>query len=158
MQISRDHLKKVARGLLYVLDRENIDTLNDLERRMGERFLLHESIQDFVLLTRTSSNHGTFAYTVSYIMPNTGTPLELKINPQLEYSNIFLKTVEEIEGYTPFILDGFGNLIQEKVIRPLDLALVRNEIENLGNYASTRIQIERQPSVFPFNFPFKNVY
>ena len=67
---------------------------------------------------------------MSYIKEGLGIPIEIRLNPQLSYSKIFLKVEEEIDGYEPFKKDAFGNVMQEKTFR-YEFSLVKDELNRL---------------------------
>ncbi len=130
MKIDAQEIKQMAKKFLSVLDREGIQTNEDLEEKLGKNFTLENS-QDFISIVSRPSNCETIAYTISYTRPGTGIPIELEINEQLNYSQIILKAQEKLEGYSHFHSDQFNNLVQNKVIGSSNFSLVREGLSDL---------------------------
>lgn len=132
MKITKTELRKIAGNFLGLLERENLRTTNDLEARLGERFLINEEAQDFVSITLRPSNLSTQAYIISYIRSQSGIPVELKVNPILDYTQVILKAQDSLEGYSQFGFDAFGNIQQNKVLTSSNFSLAREELRELS--------------------------
>ena len=65
------------------------------------------------------------------IVAGVGIPLEIRINPSLDYTKIILKNKKRIEGYDEFSKDHFGNLIQIRYLDKVDFSLLKSELERL---------------------------
>ncbi|MEK6906585.1 MAG: hypothetical protein AABW81_03115 [Nanoarchaeota archaeon] len=118
MKISSTDLKKISREFLTVLEAENIQTVGDLDSRVGTSVLINDSekYKSHVSFARKDSIHDTFAYVVSYNSPDYGMALEVKINTALKYSKVILKLDGVLNGYKPYFTDRIGNRFQMKRI------------------------------------------
>ncbi len=122
-------IRQVSSELLKTLEKEKVATEEDLERMMGQTIALKENnIVDF---QKIPSNFGTMAYTVSYIRPKSGIPLELKINTELDYSQVILKAQTKLEQYKPFTRDGYGNIVQNRLFMPGNFNSAKEELKRL---------------------------
>ena len=131
MEISSSEIRNIASMFLGILDRENITSTKRLEESLEREYTLDQS-QDIVTITLRPSNLGTSAYTISYTRSGTGIPIEIKVNPSLKYSQVILKSQEEVKGYYPFGMDIFNNIIQNKVIESSEFERVREELHKLS--------------------------
>lgn len=93
---------------------------------------LGDTKKDFVSFEMRPSNYFTTAYTISYIRHGTGIPIEVRVNFDLEYYTIIIKSKEKIKSYIPFSEDFFGNIIQSKTVPLKDLKYVKKELKNLS--------------------------
>ncbi len=132
MKINKQELEKIARLLSSILEKEGIHSVNDLEGKIGGTYFVEENAGDYIEIILLPSKSSTVAYTINYIRPKRGVPIEVKINKSLNYSTIMLKCEEKIEGYEPFWLDPFRNMMQSKDIRSTDFQDVLNELKKLG--------------------------
>ncbi len=80
---------------------------------MGKSFSTPEG---FIQLESRPSTKGSLAITISYIIDGKGIPIEIRLNPEQDYSLFFVKSKEEIESYNPELVDPLGNVIQSKKI------------------------------------------
>lgn len=131
MLISKLHLKKYIENFLEVLNRENILSIFDIEKKLNERFEVQEDSTHFVSIGLIPSNLGTGAYTISYNVTLVGIPVEIKLNQELRYSMIIVKSSEEIYGYSIFAQDPNKNLVQNKVMDTTDLTKIKKELEDI---------------------------
>ncbi len=134
MIIDYEKLQFSAEKLLEIFERNKISTVSDLEQVLDEKFIVDTHPSDFVMVELRPSNKGTFACTVSYIAPSYGIPIELKINSELNYSQIFIKTKDMVDGYILFeygAIDEFQNLRQYKRLETTDLTELIKEIKKL---------------------------
>jgi|SRR3989344_1795984 len=130
MKISLEELSKIAENFLNLMKKEGIEKTDDLEKRIGTTIKLEKS-QDFIVITTRPSNYGTLAHTISYHRPDLGIPLELKINNQLGYSQIFIKLEKKLRNYNTFSLDRYNNFMQNKLIKPLHFLEIIEELEKI---------------------------
>jgi hypothetical protein len=83
---------------------------------------------------RPSSNSSMgigMALTISYIVKDVGIPLEVRLNRDENYTRIILKSNREIKSYECFYTDPYGNIYQDKIIRPANITLLQKELESL---------------------------
>lgn len=138
MKISRQKLSEVCRIFLEVLDKEGIANLEGLEALAGQATPIDGKPQDYLIVEWRPSNLGTRAIDASYVIQHErgklggGIPLSVKVNRELNYSQLIIKTPSELPGYAPFFQDQFGNLAQARVIRTTDLDKIRKEIKDLS--------------------------
>ncbi len=130
MKISFKDLGKIAGNFLYLMEKEGIEKTEDLEKRIGTTIKLEKS-EDFVLITTRPSNHNTLAYTISYHCPSLGIPLELKINKEKEYSQVFIKSGKELKNYKTFHFDSYQNYMQNKICMTSNFSNLKKELEKL---------------------------
>ena len=125
-------LRQIAGSILDFLVKENIDSIKSLEKRLGESFAIKR--QDHVIqIELRPSESGSEAYTISYIMPRGGIPIEIRINLNFNYSKIIVKTNSGLNDYTPVIYDYFGNIIQDKRIDDCSILEIKKELEKLAS-------------------------
>jgi len=129
MEIPLGTLKEIARIFLSVLEQEKINFREDLEERLRTSVILNDST--LISIESRPSNNNTFCYTLSYTIEKVGIPIELRINPLLNYTMIILKAQERIDGYEQFALDSHSNIVQSKLIKSSDFSVVRKELENI---------------------------
>ncbi len=132
MKISLEDLGKIAGNFLYLIEKEGIEKTDDLEKRIGTTIKLEKS-EDFVIITTRPSNHNTLAYTIAYHCPSLGIPLELKINKEKEYSQVFIKSGKELKSYKTFHFDMYDNFMQNKIFQSSDFSMIKKELERLKN-------------------------
>ncbi len=133
MLINREELKRNAENLLNILEEQKVYSVADLNRLLKKRVQVGAS--DFVEFSLRPSNFRTRAYTISYIVPYIqGISLEIKINPRLNYSQIIIKSENEIGDYKSFSYDDFGNLILNKKLETTEVREIKKEIERLRDY------------------------
>ena len=131
MKISKEELGRTSKGLIDFLDENNLNSVRDIEKLLGRRFVVNKKL-DYVNIELRPSNFGTSAHTISYIVPYLqGIPLEIKINQVLSYSQLIIKAYEEIDGYMPFSTDIFDNIIQARRIEGADMNSIRSELKNI---------------------------
>ena len=128
--ITQGKLKEIAKSVLDFLEKENIDTIGSLFSRLGESFNIKES-DHIIQIESRSSESGSEAYTISYIAPKAGIPIEIRMNPNFNYSKIIVKTKPKLIGYIPIISDYFGNFIQHKRIGCCSILEIKKELEKL---------------------------
>lgn len=106
-----------------------IASLEDLDRALGST--QPAAPGEHVEFEKRPSNHGTLAYTVSYVVPGTGIPVEFKINPHMGSAKIILKMESQRPGYKQFMIDPYQNIIQLKELTPATIGIVKQELERL---------------------------
>ena len=77
------------------------------------------------------SRKTTQAHTISYIVRDSGIPMELRVNYEIGYSTITVKLEEELAGYSLFAQDPSENMIQNKKREGTNLDLIREDLERL---------------------------
>ncbi len=130
MKISLEELSKIAGNFLYLLEKEGIEKTDDLEKRIGTTIKLEKS-NDFIVITTRPSNYSTLAYTISYHRSELGIPFELKINKQLGYSHVFIKSEEELKDYTTFHFDYYNNYMQNRIFKSSEFSEVKEELKRI---------------------------
>jgi len=128
--ITQEKLKEIAKSVLDFLEKENIDSIGSLFSRLGESFNIKGKDHIIQIELRPSTSE-TEAYTISYIAPRGGIPIEIRMNPDFNYSRIFVKTESELDNYIPVSSDYFGNIIQDKKIDGCSILTIKKELEKL---------------------------
>jgi len=128
--ITQKKLGQIARNVLDFLEREDINSIKSLEKRLGESFDVKRE-DHIIQIELRPSESGSKAYTISYIMPRGGIPIEIRMNPDFNYSKIIVKTKPKLTDYIPLIFDYFGNIIQDKSIESCSILEIKKELEKL---------------------------
>lgn len=128
--ITQEKLKEIAKSVLDLLERESIDSIGSVFSRLGESFKIKGENHRIQIESR-SSKSGTGAHTISYIIPGGGIPIEIRLNPDFNYSKIIVKTESKLNGYTFFNSDCFGNILQDKVMGRYSISGIKKELEKL---------------------------
>ena len=136
MLFSLNDIGRMAHSFLEVFSQKGIFSTPKVDTYLGEKIPALPTA-NYIEFSLGDSNQGTKTYRIEYIThPDFYTPLTLRINPDLNYSMIILKAEEIINGYTPFVTDIFGNIIQDKRIPSSDLEDALREIELLRKLSS----------------------
>lgn len=135
MLITLNELGRMAASFLEVLSKSGIDTTPKVDVHLGEKIPALPT-QDYLEFSLGDSNEGTKAYRIEYVSQGIGTPLTLRINPDLNYARIILKAGEILPGYMLFAKDEFGNFVQDKRIASAILKDSLKEIELLRKLSS----------------------
>lgn len=98
---------------------------------MNQTFLIDENTKEHIQIHLRPSEPGTQAYTITYMIPDRGIGLEVKINKELGYSKIIFKGNFTLPDYNPFARDVFGNIAQNKKLDYTDISQIRTELEKL---------------------------
>ena len=114
MKITTEKFRKIASNLLGLLDREEINSIEDLEKKIGRKYDI--SSGEYIELFMRPSNSETFAHIISYIWEGSGIPIEARINTKLGYLQMIIKLQENIQNYAPFTEDPYGNIVQNRKI------------------------------------------
>ena len=112
------------------LEREDISSIGSLFSRLGESFNI-KGEDHIIQIESRPSESGTEAYTISYIIPDGGIPIEIRMNPDFNYSKIIVKTKSRLNDYASFISDYFGNIIQNKKMNGCSISGIKRELEKL---------------------------
>jgi len=126
--ITREDLRKYSLEMLEVLRRERITSYGELEEKLGQSF---DASEGKIQLEVRPSGPGSSAYAISYIIYGKGIPIEIRMDNVGRYSKITLKAENKIEGYSAFIHDIFGNLMQDKRFE-FSFNRIREELEKIS--------------------------
>lgn len=141
-KITKEELRGYICNFVTFLDEkiESFDDLNNLNRMLtkkpNEKFYLFDDSEGEhnVEVSIRPSEMNTKAFTVSYVTPKKGIPIEFKINDQLKYSMIIAKGDFSIDGYSPFganVKDIYGNIPQYKRLDSIDVKDINSELNAL---------------------------
>ncbi|UZE94062.1 MAG: hypothetical protein IB618_00605 [Candidatus Pacearchaeota archaeon] len=131
MIITEPYFKKIIRNFLTFLEKENISYVADLEQRLDKKFSIDKNPGEYIAIEMRPSNFDTKAYTISYIIPNKGIPIEIKINKALGYSQIIIKRDRVLPSYSLFHIDIFGNMAQNKELKITKISEIKEELKRL---------------------------
>ncbi len=136
MKITHKELRKIAANILSLINKDKIDSADYLEEKLRSSPIIDIDMahSEFVSISKRPSEEGTFAYTLSYIIPSSGIPMEIRINPTLNYTRLIIKDQELVDGYQKFAIDFFDNKVQYLTIEGSDLPFLKIELERLGAY------------------------
>ena len=122
------------------MDEAGVTDVESLADRLGNKISIPGREREFVELSLRSSNLRTLALDASYIIypaadgsVGGGIPLDVKVNPTLNYSQFFVKADSAIRGYNKIDRDVFGNHIQELSVEPAEWRVVRVVVKELSN-------------------------
>ena len=135
MKITLKDLGKFAAEFLHVLERENINSTQGLEKRAqgrGQEFTIN--VQDSLIIMLRPSQEMTFAYAMSYVVQGAGAPIELRINRELDYTKSTIKFAGTIPGYSRFAKDEFDNIIQDTLWMGSELSKSIEHLRELKSY------------------------
>ena len=139
MKITPKDIGKFATEFLHVLERENINSSGALEKRIqggGQEFTIN--VQESLVIMLRPSQKGTLTCTMSYIVQGVGTPIELKINNELDYTKSIIKSIKIIPEYLEFAKDEFGNMIQITSWEGSELSKSIEHLRKLESYGGNR--------------------
>lgn len=131
MTFSLSQVGVIARRLLSYAEEQGIRTSDDVVRATPSFVRRGADALEFSL---RPSEGGSRAYTLSYISPGKGIPLEVRMNRTLGYSQVIMKADQVVEGYTPFSSDGRGAIHQARVFDSSEWNVVRDELERLETF------------------------
>ena len=133
MIITIQRFRECAKNLLDFFRENNILKLDDMGKFFGKgKIPVDDKRDDAVEINFRPSEAGTYAYDIAYLTDSNGIPINVKLNPHLNYTKMFIKLCEQVKGYVLFNVDAFGNMMQEKRISSSDFDLARQEIERLS--------------------------
>jgi hypothetical protein len=134
MRYTKQDIGRIASAFLNELEHQGINTFDDLTPRIGRRFPMQGSNNEYLFISRRSSAHGTFTLKCSYIVePKRGIPLDLSVNRTMGVSEIFLKATEKLNGFQTFTEDPFGNYVQCKPIVPPNFEDIKGTLRELSS-------------------------
>ena len=139
MKITPPTLKKIITNLLAVID---VEGLSDevVAQRVGDIIKVGQERGDFVEIgSRKTYLQYPASFFLSYMIPDHGVPVEIRLNPDLRYTVIIVKCRSRIRDYSPLFpklkdpvnMDGYGNLRQFKKLDKSSLELAKKELEHL---------------------------
>jgi hypothetical protein len=138
MEIYFEQLRIYASSLVVCLNDNHLVNTSDLEGFLGRRLFIPEK-REFVLVHKSPSNSGTWAYKLSYTLTNPQMiPLEVVLNHSMGYGQVFAKCRQHIVGYAPFAWDISGNGVQSRPFNPADLSLAKLALADLSNVENDR--------------------
>jgi hypothetical protein len=109
-----EKLKEIAGSILYLLEKEKINSIENLKERLGKSFGVKWTNHRIKIEPRTFEL-GT-EYTIKYIIPNREIPIEIRINPNCNYSNLIINNdwvhMLLFGGSIPRIKEELENLYQ----------------------------------------------
>ena len=130
--ITKEEIGKYSSQILELLERERINSIERLEKRLGESFEVQDGI---VKLEKRPSGLGPIptglANTISYIVQGKGIPIEIRLNSKDNYVFMIVKSSSELEDYSKDFYDEIGNIIQSKKFR-LSFDKVWEELNRLS--------------------------
>lgn len=131
-KIDREDIRRYSGEILRIMDEKTINSLRDLRNNVGEYSL--KKFGRRIVIEPRPSKLDTWAHTISYVINGVGIPIEIRVNLELDYSLITLKTLEVLERYTSFnFVDRFSNVIQSKKIMPGTIEGIRLELKTLSD-------------------------
>ena len=131
-KINGEDIRRFSEGLLEMMSNRGIASLKDFEDNVGE--YPTREVGERVIIETRPSNENTRAHTISYVIEGLGIPIEIRINPELDYSLIILKKSGElVKGYESFDSDCFGNSIQSRRMEQGTIEVILSELRNLSS-------------------------
>ena len=125
----REDISKYSKRILNLMDEQGINSGKILEDRIGIYLMDNKGK---IIIELRPSNSDTVAHTISYIDYNNGIPIELRVNYELCYSTIILKSDYLAEGFELFERDAFGNFMQYRKMEKTEISEIRGALEKLG--------------------------
>ncbi len=130
-QITKEQLGGIAKELFDLLEAQPKPL--DLDAMLDQSFPATGAAHIFVELRLSQKN--TSAYTISYIVPGLGIPLEVKVNRTLMWSMLIIKADLAPAGYQTFSSDSFGNPMHYKQLDSIDISEISRELNVLAQLA-----------------------
>ena len=131
--LTREYLRKIAKKTLELFDEMEISSYTDIDRVLNHESPIDENTGEHITFQLRPSNFGTQAYTISYITPGQGIPLEIKINKEIGYSKVIVKGEFVLSDYRPFAIDGM-HVAREKNFDSTEISILSSELKRLANY------------------------
>jgi len=128
--ITPEKLGKIAKDILNFLEKEEINSIQNLEGRLGEFFGVGER-GDILIESKISGPKED--YTINYINYELGIPFEIRMNSYTSNSKIIVKTNKELDNYESRGSDSFGNIIQEKSMKKCPISEIKKELRKLSS-------------------------
>jgi len=133
MKITKQILKTHAKRLLEELREEGISSLETALKADGRKFRMREMLPDSIHIHTAPSNLGTTALKISYEYQDfEGIPIELVLNPELNYRQIIVKCTEPVSGYILFGIDDYNNVQQFKKSKGVEWKNIMQDVEDLS--------------------------
>ena len=131
--ITHEDLKRYSSEMLDLLEREKIDDIEGLQKRVGESFVASDGIIQLEARPSGSKIIATdVALTMSYIIEGKGIPLEIRLNHNSAYSRIILKSQDRIEDYSPIGFDSVGSNVIQSKIGDYSFELIKEELKRVA--------------------------
>ena len=124
----KEEISEYSRRILNLMDEQGINSRESFEERIG---IYPMNDEERIIIELRPSNSGIVTHTISYIDHKNGIPIELRVNYELGYSTILLKTDHLSDGFELFGDDAFGNFMQYKKIEETDIPKIRKKLEKL---------------------------
>lgn len=128
MELSKEYIQKMAMSLNKIFDDNRMSKTSDFDSMFGKKIGMEGG--ESVTFEYRPSNSNTLAYVVSLHKEGVGIPIELRININLGYTNVILKSLHVFEGYSEFAHLNNG-IVQFKRIESPELSKVKDEISRL---------------------------
>lgn len=132
--ITQKKLSQISRSVLDFLEKEDIDSIGSVFSRLGKFFDIKGENHKIHIESR-SSEFKNECYTISYIIPKGGIPIEIIMNSDFNYFKMAISTASKLNGYVSFptvIPDCFGNIgKQYKTIEDCSISIIKKELEKL---------------------------
>lgn len=131
--ITKEDLEKIAQEVLDFLKENKVSKKKDLERLIQEQTCTEEEKRERgIYLELKPSAWCVLAYTLSYVIPMQGIPLETRINYAIKRTKIIIKGYFLVDGYSPLMSDPLHNIIQEKCLTHTNIPEILLELEELA--------------------------
>lgn len=130
VKITKDYLMKISREVLSFLREHGVKQPHDLGH------LIDDSPWEKIDVFRTgkypdpNQQYGS-EYVVRYLPEKKIVPLEIRVNPYVNYFSIRIKCQSPAIGYRSFSRDPFGNLPQEKFLGIPRMSVVELMLDQL---------------------------
>lgn len=128
MKILLNDLASYASSTLNFLGAARVLAAEDLSQFFDYNFEVPLTNRHFISCSSRPSEKNTSAFVISYIVNDTGIPLEIRMNLSLGYSKFTVKCTEQVERYNPFLRDSFTNIIQSLDLHTTDMEAVKGEL------------------------------
>jgi len=135
MKITGKSFGKYASELKKFLDEEGIVTAGCLEKHLWRRVRIKDEDSHFITVNYVPHEDGEKSFAVNYIITRPNEiylviPLEVRINPESNYSTIVARLDSRIDGYNIFYMNS-SNILQDKVIKGSDVEGIKEELSSL---------------------------
>lgn len=135
MKFSLEEISIIAEKILNFLEKESINSENDIRSRVGKIVILENN--DYLVFDKKEhfppKHLLSTSYIIDYSREGSGIPIEIRVNKISDYTNFIIKTDEIIIGYSQFFsADVFGNKPQTKILKPAGLEIAKQELKELS--------------------------
>ena len=128
--ITREKLKEVARNILDFFKKEDINSIGSVFSKLEESFKIKENNHE-IQIKPWSSDPRAGDYAIIYRAPEIEFPIRIRLNQDLNYSKIFVKTESRLDNYEFVVSDLFGNFLQSKEMKECSISIIKKELEKL---------------------------